>query len=55
LIPQDLAIEAKRDETCRRSLKGDTPAFLAKSAQAIENKQDDLPKTARECGKSVEV
>jgi len=34
---------------------GCTPVVFAKSAQAVGNKRDDLSRTARERGKSVEV
>ena len=35
--------------------EGCTPVVLGRSAQAVGNTRDDLPRTARERGKSVEV
>ena len=37
-----------------KSEEGYTPVFLAKSAQAVGNKRDDLPWTAKERGKSAQ-
>ena len=34
---------------------GHTPAFSVKSAQGVENTWDDLPRTAKERSKSVDV
>jgi len=31
------------------------PHVLVKSAQTVENKRDDLPRAARECGKSAQA
>jgi len=35
--------------------EGCTPVVLGKSAQAVGNTRDDLPRTAKESGKSAEV